>query len=62
MPIESSTSSFSSEQLIPAVIIKGVTVLATFVSVHTTGGYYCSFNSFPEWANRTFANDTDSVK
>ncbi|KAH6934001.1 hypothetical protein HPB50_019394 [Hyalomma asiaticum] len=42
-----------SSVLSPVFFVKGVTILAIFVSVHTTGSYYYSFNTFPEWANKT---------
>ncbi|XP_049271189.1 solute carrier family 13 member 5-like [Rhipicephalus sanguineus] len=42
-----------SSVLSPVFFMKGVTILAIFVSVHTTGSYYYSFNTFPQWANKT---------
>ncbi|KAL3253183.1 hypothetical protein MRX96_054649 [Rhipicephalus microplus] len=42
-----------SSVLLPVFFMKGVTILAIFVSVHTTGSYYYSFNTFPQWANKT---------
>ncbi|XP_075539347.1 Na(+)/citrate cotransporter-like [Dermacentor variabilis] len=33
--------------------MKAVTILAIFISVHTTGSYYFSFSTFPQWANKT---------
>ncbi|CAN7939622.1 unnamed protein product, partial [Ixodes hexagonus] len=44
------------KMFVPVVIIKTVTVLAIFVSVHTTGGYYYGFNIYPEWANKSSNN------
>ncbi|CAN7987589.1 unnamed protein product [Ixodes pacificus] len=46
----------ASKMFVPVVIIKSVTVLAIFVSVHTTGGYYYGFNIYPEWANKSSNN------